>query len=44
MSEARNQPGEACKMARATFEHAVAELGNVAEDSYKDSLDHAAGA
>jgi len=30
-------PGEACKMARAAFEDAIAELDNVAEDSYKDS-------
>ena len=28
---------EACKMARTTFEDAIAELDNVKEDSYKDS-------
>merc|ERR1712060_747935 len=28
---------EACKMARTAFEDAIAELDNVAEDSYKDS-------
>lgn len=31
------QPDEACKMARTAFEDAIAELDNVAEDSYKDS-------
>merc|ERR1712207_129007 len=30
-------PDEACKMARPAFEAAIAELDNVAEDSYKDS-------
>merc|ERR1712222_264119 len=30
-------PEEACKMARSAFEDAIAELDNVAEDSYKDS-------
>merc|ERR1712084_169555 len=30
-------PDEACKMARTAFEDAIAELDNVAEDSYKDS-------
>merc|ERR1712137_755866 len=30
-------PDEACKMARTAFEEAIAELDNVAEDSYKDS-------
>ncbi|CAE7494578.1 artA [Symbiodinium natans] len=35
--EVRNQPEEACKMARTAFEDAIAELDNVAEDSYKDS-------
>merc|ERR1719384_2787440 len=30
-------PDEACKMARIAFEDAIAELDNVAEDSYKDS-------
>merc|ERR1711937_997836 len=29
-------PDEACKMARTAFEDAIAELDNVAEDSYKD--------
>jgi len=31
------EPEEACKMARSAFEDAIAELDNVAEDSYKDS-------
>jgi len=31
------QPDAACKMARTAFEDAIAELDNVAEDSYKDS-------
>merc|ERR1712070_1328784 len=31
------QPEEACKMARTAFEDAIAELDNVAEESYKDS-------
>jgi 14-3-3 protein epsilon len=35
--EVLNQPDEACKMARTAFEDAIAELDNVAEDSYKDS-------
>merc|ERR1712170_20472 len=35
--EVLQQPDEACKMARTTFEDAIAELDNVAEDSYKDS-------
>merc|ERR1711998_364465 len=30
-------PDEACKMARTAFEDAIAELDNVAEDSYKDA-------
>merc|ERR1712037_1049906 len=30
-------PDEACKIARTAFEDAIAELDNVAEDSYKDS-------
>jgi len=37
MYEVRNQPDDACKMARTAFEDAIAELDNVAEDSYKDS-------
>merc|ERR1712060_292010 len=32
-----SNPDEACKMARTAFEDAIAELDNVAEDSYKDS-------
>merc|ERR1712061_476252 len=36
-SEVLSQPEEACKMARTAFEDAIAELDNVAEDSYKDS-------
>jgi len=35
--EVRNNPDEACKMARKAFEEAIAELDNVSEDSYKDS-------
>merc|ERR1711997_523617 len=35
--EVLGNPDEACKMARTAFEDAIAELGNVAEDSYKDS-------
>merc|ERR1712066_637462 len=35
--EVLSNPDEACKMARTAFEGAIAELGNVAEDSYKDS-------
>merc|ERR1712072_1236000 len=35
--EVLSNPEEACKMARTAFEDAIAELGNVAEDSYKDS-------
>merc|ERR1712100_299788 len=35
--EVLNKPEEACKMAREAFEQAIAELDNVAEDSYKDS-------
>jgi 14-3-3 protein epsilon len=35
--EVMNAPDDACKMARTAFEDAIAELDNVAEDSYKDS-------
>jgi len=35
--EVLENPDEACKMARTAFEDAIAELDNVAEDSYKDS-------
>merc|ERR1719229_1881553 len=35
--EVLSNPEEACKMARTAFEEAIAELDNVAEDSYKDS-------
>merc|ERR1719421_1982260 len=35
--EVLNKPDDACKMAREAFEQAIAELDNVAEDSYKDS-------
>merc|ERR1711967_128002 len=31
------KPDDACKMAREAFEQAIAELDNVAEESYKDS-------
>jgi len=37
MYEVLNKPEEACKMARTAFEDAIAELDNVAEESYKDS-------
>jgi len=35
--EVLQKPDDACKMARTAFEDAIAELDNVAEDSYKDS-------
>jgi 14-3-3 protein epsilon len=35
--EVLQKPDEACTMARTAFEDAIAELDNVAEDSYKDS-------
>jgi len=35
--EVMNEPSKACEMARNAFEQAIAELDNVAEDSYKDS-------
>merc|ERR1711862_1019547 len=35
--EVLQNPDEACKMARTAFEDAIAELDNLAEDSYKDS-------
>merc|ERR1739841_145422 len=35
--EVLSKPEEACEMARTAFEDAIAELDNVAEDSYKDS-------
>merc|ERR1711897_62430 len=35
--EVLQNPDEACKMARTAFEDSIAELDNVAEDSYKDS-------
>merc|ERR1719152_656021 len=35
--EVMNKPDDACTMARTAFEDAIAELDNVAEDSYKDS-------
>merc|ERR1719219_1801952 len=37
MYEVLSQPAEACTMARTAFEDAIAELDNVAEESYKDS-------
>merc|ERR1712124_216740 len=37
MYEVLSNPEKACKMARTAFEDAIAELDNVAEDSYKDS-------
>ncbi|KAI6661248.1 14-3-3-like protein F [Oopsacas minuta] len=35
--EIRNQPDEACKLAKKAFDDAIAELDNLSEDSYKDS-------
>merc|ERR1712226_321669 len=35
--EVLENPDEACKLARTAFEDAIAELDNVAEESYKDS-------
>merc|ERR1711879_559937 len=35
--EVLSQKEDACKMARTAFEDAIAELDNVAEESYKDS-------
>jgi 14-3-3 protein epsilon len=35
--EVLSKPDDACRMAREAFEQAIAELDNVAEDSYKDS-------
>merc|ERR1712113_864103 len=35
--EVLTEPDQACKMARTAFEDAIAELDNVAEESYKDS-------
>jgi len=35
--EVQSKPEKACEMARKAFEDAIAELDNVAEDSYKDS-------
>merc|ERR1712176_1239451 len=35
--EVLQEPDKACQMARTAFEDAIAELDNVAEDSYKDS-------
>merc|ERR1712085_230759 len=37
MYEVLSNPDDACKMARNAFEDAIAELDNVAEESYKDS-------
>merc|ERR1712038_1240445 len=35
--EVLSRPEDACKLARTAFEDAIAELDNVAEESYKDS-------
>merc|ERR1712151_236553 len=35
--EVLQEPDSACKMARKAFEEAIAELDNVAEESYKDA-------
>lgn len=35
--EIRNNPDEACRMARQAFEDAIAELDSVPDDNYKDS-------
>merc|ERR1712217_99285 len=37
MCEVLSQPEQACQVARAAFEDAIAELDNVAEDAYLDS-------
>ena len=35
--EIKNQPDEACKLAKKAFDDAIAELDGLQEDSYKDS-------
>jgi len=35
--EIRAEPSEACKLAKAAFDHAIADLDSLPEDSYKDS-------
>jgi len=35
--EIRSKPDEACKLAKAAFDNAIAELDSLPEDSYKDS-------
>jgi len=35
--EIRQEPTEACQLAKAAFDHAIAELDSLPEDSYKDS-------
>ena len=35
--EIENRPDEACKLAKAAFDNAIAELDSLKEDSYKDS-------
>ena len=35
--EIKNQPDEACKLAKSAFDDAIAELDNLKEESYKDS-------
>ena len=35
--EIKNQPDEACKLAKCSFDDAIAELDNLKEESYKDS-------
>lgn len=35
--ELYNKPAEACELAKKAFDHAIAELDNLSEDSYKDS-------
>merc|ERR1711972_601871 len=37
MYEVKGEHDQACSMARTAFEDAIAELDNVAEESYKDS-------
>ena len=40
--EVKEQPAEACGMARHAFDQAIAELDNLDEEQYKDSTHHAA--
>ena len=37
--EIRNEPQEACKLAKEAFDSAIADLDSLPEDSYKDRYD-----